>query len=557
MRRIVILCFAVICSILTASAQVSTTSISGRVVSGEDPVEGAVVIAINTQTGFQYSSETDSRGYYYLIDITVGGPYTVRFASFGSNSVTVRGVATYAFQNLVIDVDLSDGSSYVHTDTAASVSVFGTQNIEGLSMSIGQPLTSKAAMVPQDTEYDVYGFWPEPMSQISFTQTPYDVRQSGDLLSSTTSLTTRYGSNSLHGVVYDYYTDGSLNNAGLSNMMGLSLSGPLFSEDILAYGTLDYSNAQLSGYGRLDWRAGDNAFLNFGYAGMNGNSLFSGEMTNRISQGRASNDLSAIYYGGADGMTYGSLADSYTTTHYASKYTFGAQVDYLAQLDTATTFRTDFYAQDEISIARRFKLTMGLRMGYPFTFSPRLSFYYDILGNSSVVLRGGSAVYDRSDGPASWKLSFGLDKSLPNKFKASIDWLYGQYWNRMFYISTRNILDDYFYVTGKLERPLSNGFSAIAAYTRSNKFSRDRVVTGLSYTCNYSQFTSTGVSFSYRGATPIESEVVGQWQNALEWRASQIFYFNAAGVRHSVNLTFYQSLSSGKNMNLIIFRYSF
>jgi len=309
MRRILTLFITIVLAQMPAMAQINTTSFSGRVMDGDDPVEGATVIAINNQTGFQYSAETDAKGYYYLIDIAIGGPYTIRFVSYGSKSVTLRGVTSYVSENLVIDVNLADGSSYVHKDTAASVGFFGSPNLEGSTMSVGQPLTSKAAMIPQNTEYDVFGFWPEPTNQISFTQTPYDVRQSGNLLSSTTSLAAKYGSNALHGLVYDYYTNASMNDVGLSNMTGFSVSAPLFSDDLLAYAALDYRNKSLSGYGRMDWRANDNTFFDVTVVGTGSFSLLSGEMVNRLSDGRASNDLNALYYKGAGGLAYGSLTD--------------------------------------------------------------------------------------------------------------------------------------------------------------------------------------------------------------------------------------------------------
>ncbi len=94
---------------------------------------------------------------------------------------------------------------------------------------------------------------------------------------------------------------------------------------------------------------------------------------------------------------------------------------------------TSLYAQDEISLSRQFKITPGLRLDYPFlgkdfpidpalngtkeynspnptythtpfselnnkwlgqvTLSPRLGFNYDIKGNQSLVLRGGTGVF--------------------------------------------------------------------------------------------------------------------------------------------------------------------
>ena len=74
------------------NAQVTTSGISGRLMSNGESIIGASVIATHTPSGTTYGSVTNVDGRYNISGMRVGGPYTVKFSYVGYQSVTVSGI---------------------------------------------------------------------------------------------------------------------------------------------------------------------------------------------------------------------------------------------------------------------------------------------------------------------------------------------------------------------------------------------------------------------------------------------------------------------------------
>ena len=105
---------------LPAAAQVTTASISGRIFDENGPIEGVTVVAIHQPTNTQYYATTGRGGWYQLLDVLPGGPYTLRVHYFSYKPLTVRNLFTYAGQNVVVDADLEAGTSEIRIDEAAT-----------------------------------------------------------------------------------------------------------------------------------------------------------------------------------------------------------------------------------------------------------------------------------------------------------------------------------------------------------------------------------------------------------------------------------------------------
>ena len=71
-KSLLLTCITMLVGIV-AFAQVTTSSMSGRVSDQTGPVVGATVLAVHQPTGSQFYAITDARGYYRLNSITSGG----------------------------------------------------------------------------------------------------------------------------------------------------------------------------------------------------------------------------------------------------------------------------------------------------------------------------------------------------------------------------------------------------------------------------------------------------------------------------------------------------
>ena len=64
-------------AVVSAYAQVTTSSFAGRISDEQGVVEGVAVIATHVPSGTNYYSTTDKNGTYRINSVTPGGPYTL------------------------------------------------------------------------------------------------------------------------------------------------------------------------------------------------------------------------------------------------------------------------------------------------------------------------------------------------------------------------------------------------------------------------------------------------------------------------------------------------
>ena len=207
--------------------------------------------------------------------------------------------------------------------------------------------------------------------------------------------------------------------------------------------------------------------------------------------------------------------------------------------------------QDVVRLGRRITLQGGIRFSVPFTFSPRLSLYWDLLGGERLVMRLGTAVYGQHGEGSIWKNLAAFDTKLPGGFKFTVEGVYGQSWRRLFYISSRNVLGSHYELTARLERPFADRLWVLASYTRANNewFYRDRIQAGVHYRLPWSQRTATTLVVRYNGFT-VDSAIWSStwpalenwtWRHLIEARVAQDFIFPAGSRDHILQLTAYYS----------------
>ena len=94
---------------VTAFAQVTTSSISGKITDeGGVDVAGATVIAVHVPSGTQYWTISDSKGNYRILNILPGGPYTVKVEMLGFSVTEVTGINVALADNFVVDATLQE-----------------------------------------------------------------------------------------------------------------------------------------------------------------------------------------------------------------------------------------------------------------------------------------------------------------------------------------------------------------------------------------------------------------------------------------------------------------
>ena len=538
---------------LPMAAQTGTASLGGRVTDENGPIEGVTVVAIHQQTNAQYAASTDRGGWWQLLDVLPGGPYTLRIHYFGYDPMTVRNVFTYAGQNTVVDADLEAKTSYVHVDEAAT------------SLRMGPELGGGTVPVSP------LGF--DLVSQRVYTPVAFDVRQTAPLAGAAEQWMTPTGSSRFHGSAYGFaavtpgstssVTPGSTSSVtpgstgGLDGLGGLTLSTPLGNQDYQLFGGLQYGSLNglrgleaLSGAARFDARLNERYRLDLSGgrladglagAGMAGgeswataglSASFSEPLSMRLQTGWYSNGESRQML----------TSDDFTFAAGRHRLLAGVQFSYQNFLPTdSTSTHGDIYVQDAIRFGRRLTVLAGVRFTFPFAFSPRVSVYYDALGDGRLVLRAGTAVYGVKGEGTVWKNLAALDTRLPLDFKLTLEGIYGQAWRRAFYISSRNVLDSHYALTARLERPFAKRVWALASYTRSDGSVRDRVLGGFSFKAEYLRHLATTLAVLYDGANVVDelSPASLSWNHALEARLSQDVFFQAAGREHRFQLTGY------------------
>ena len=74
------------------TAQITTSSMSGRVSDAEGAVVGATVIATHQSSGTTYGTVTNLEGRFNLNGMRVGGPYTVEVSYIGYGTNTTNNI---------------------------------------------------------------------------------------------------------------------------------------------------------------------------------------------------------------------------------------------------------------------------------------------------------------------------------------------------------------------------------------------------------------------------------------------------------------------------------
>lgn len=299
-RQIVLILFCL--SIAVAMfAQVTTSSISGKISDDRGALGGVAVIATHTASGTQYYSITDNSGNYRIMNILPGGPYSIKVQLLGYRTVGASGIyialADNFAYNIIMEEEAIDLEESVITAKAAisnmssdragaitSIDVRSIQNVPTVSHSINDllKLTPQAYIsgsyayvgggnyrqsyvtVDGSAFNNAFGIGTnlpangspvslDALEQVSIAVTPYDVRQSG-FTGGSINAVTRSGSNEFSASVYSYFNNEKFVGTRVGDVdfsvsklqkltYGFRAGGPIIRDKLFFFANLEIDNS--------------------------------------------------------------------------------------------------------------------------------------------------------------------------------------------------------------------------------------------------------------------------------------------------------------------------
>jgi hypothetical protein len=299
MRKILLLAVVMLASVLTTMAQVTTSSINGKVVADGEEVIGATVTAKHVPSGTVYNAVTNIHGRYTIQGMRVGGPYEVTISYLGFRTEEIKNVQLALGEASTFNVNMQEDSKVL-----GEIVVTGKQGIGGSGASTNFSLQqienaptvnrniydiAKLSPLVNVSKYggisiagtnnrynsfqidgvvsnDVFGLSSDgtngsqaggnPISmdaieQVQVVASPFDVRQSG-FTGGAINAITKSGTNKFTGTAFGYYTNEDMysrwNQAtGKEDKLtdqavktyGFTIGGPIIKDKLFFFGSVE------------------------------------------------------------------------------------------------------------------------------------------------------------------------------------------------------------------------------------------------------------------------------------------------------------------------------
>lgn len=297
MKRNLLLFVTAVLLSLSGFSQVTTAEISGIVYENQDLVlPGANVKAVHTPTGTVYGAVTNFDGRFNLLNLRIGGPYTITVSFVGfkdyvltdvdlrlgqtfnldvtmaSDATALDAVVINSAKNTVINSDrtgaeTSIGSRELKTlpsitrsaadfyrlePTASSNGSFGGRNDQFNNFSLdgsifNNPFGLDAATPGGQTNAQPVSL--DAIEQIQVSTAPYDVTQAG-FTGASVNAVTKSGTNEWKGTVYGFYRNEDLTGSKVAGddiivpdlsqaQYGISVGGPIIENKLFVFGNFE------------------------------------------------------------------------------------------------------------------------------------------------------------------------------------------------------------------------------------------------------------------------------------------------------------------------------
>ncbi|GAA3622439.1 carboxypeptidase regulatory-like domain-containing protein [Flavivirga jejuensis] len=276
-----------------AFSQVTTSNIKGLILDeNASPLPGANVLAIHTPTGTKYGAATNFDGRFNLLNLRVGGPYSITISFVGFQEQTFKNVFLTLGKTTNLDAVLEadneqldavviqstggtgtfgsdrtgaetsvgsreltrlptisrSASDFTRLEPSASGNSFGGRNDQFNNFSLdgaifNNPFGLDAATPGGQTDSQPISL--DAIEQIQVSLAPYDVTQSG-FTGASVNAVTKSGTNEFHGTVYGFFrnedlTGGKVNGEDVptsnleQNQYGFSIGGPIVKDKLFFF----------------------------------------------------------------------------------------------------------------------------------------------------------------------------------------------------------------------------------------------------------------------------------------------------------------------------------
>jgi hypothetical protein len=281
----------------TALSQVTTSNIKGLVLDeNSTPLMGANVVAIHTPTGTKDGGATNLDGRFNLLNLRVGGPYSITISFVGYQEQSFNDVYLTLGKTLNLDVAMVADSETLQTvviQASGGTGTFGSDRT-GAETSVGrreltrlptitrsqadftrlEPTASGGSFGGRNDQYNNFSLDgaifnnpfgldaatpggqtdAQPVSidaieQIQVSTAPYDVTQSG-FTGASVNAVTKSGTNEFHGTVYGFtrnekMTGNKIKGEEISRpdlnqtQYGVSIGGPIIKNKLFFFANFE------------------------------------------------------------------------------------------------------------------------------------------------------------------------------------------------------------------------------------------------------------------------------------------------------------------------------
>ena len=291
----------------TSYAQVTTASLSGKIVEGANPVVGVAVIAVHQPTSTTYYTTSNADGSYSIMGMKPGSPYQITYELIGYQTFVVENATLVLSENSIIDVEMvvapealegsvivadangktlkTGSSTYISNRTMETMPTSTSRSLNDVLKLTPQASTTTSGLAVGGGNYrgsyvtvdgaafnNAFGIGQnlpaggspislDAIEQLSVNITPFDVRQSG-FQGGAINAVTKSGTNEFHASAYNYYTSNKVrgykvagneipNNEMLNNTVGVTIGGPIVKDKLFFFVNGEYSFDNVPGSSKI------------------------------------------------------------------------------------------------------------------------------------------------------------------------------------------------------------------------------------------------------------------------------------------------------------------